>query len=133
MSAEATGCAGHAELADELREYAAGALNLIEPWLAQIRERPADPAAPEPASCPLCAVITVLRGGRSELAVKVAEQATGLLVVLRAALAEGAGSRPDQPPGSPSRGGDGVRLPAERRGVQRIMVAREEDASSRTC
>ncbi len=143
------GCAGHDGLADELREYATGALDLLEPWLAQLRDRPADPATPEPASCavcPLCAIIAVLRGGRSELAVKAVEQLGGLLAVLRAALEEGAragapadGARTGTPHsaapdgGRPSRGGDGAELPDGARGVQRIPVAREEDAPSHPC
>ncbi|MDT7670087.1 MAG: hypothetical protein QOC74_2870, partial [Pseudonocardiales bacterium] len=89
------GCPGHANLADDLRDYAGGALDLLEPLVERIREQvPGDGAEPEPASCaacPVCALITVLRGGRSELAVRLAEHAAGLLAVLRAALEEGGG------------------------------------------
>ncbi|MGQ0480819.1 MAG: hypothetical protein ACT4O0_07330 [Pseudonocardia sp.] len=158
------GCAGHDGLADELRDYATGALDLLQPWLAQLRDRPADPTAPEPASCavcPLCALITVLRGGRSELAVKAVEQVGGLLAVLRVALEEGARAAAPAPTpdgatpasatpasatpasatpasaapdaGRASRGGDGAVLPDGSRGVQRIPVAREEDAPSHPC
>ena len=94
------GCAGHENLADELREYAGGALNLLEPLVDRIREQVPDESAPEPvvcASCPVCALITVLRGGRSELAVRLAEHAAGLLAVLRAALEEGIGAPPTHP------------------------------------
>jgi hypothetical protein len=89
------GCPGHANLADDLRDYAGGALDLLEPLVERIREQVPDGAEPEPASCavcPVCALITVLRGGRSELAVRLAEHAAGLLAVLRAALEEGGGS-----------------------------------------
>jgi hypothetical protein len=89
------GCPGHANLADDLRDYAGGALDLLEPLVERIREQVPDGAGPEPASCavcPVCALITVLRGGRSELAVRLAEHAAGLLAVLRAALEEGGGS-----------------------------------------
>jgi hypothetical protein len=89
------GCPGHANLADDLRDYAGGALDLLEPLVDRIREQVPDGAEPEPASCavcPVCALITVLRGGRSELAVRLAEHAAGLLAVLRAALEEGGGS-----------------------------------------
>ncbi|HEX4249597.1 MAG TPA: hypothetical protein VH008_17160 [Pseudonocardia sp.] len=94
------GCAGHANLADELRDYAGEALDLLEPLVDRIREQSPDDAAPEPASCavcPVCALITVLRGGRSELAVRLAEHAAGLLTVLRAALEEGIGAPPRHP------------------------------------
>ncbi|HEX4358314.1 MAG TPA: hypothetical protein VH141_12370 [Pseudonocardia sp.] len=94
------GCAGHENLADELREYAGGALDLLEPLVDRIREQVPDESAPEPvvcASCPVCALITVLRGGRSELAVRLAEHAAGLLAVLRAALEEGIGAPPTHP------------------------------------
>ena len=33
-------CGGHDALAQELREYATGALNLLEPWINQVRENP---------------------------------------------------------------------------------------------
>jgi hypothetical protein len=110
----AAGCGGHGTLAEELREYAGGALDALEPWLARVRDSEPDPAAPEPDSCtvcPLCAVLTVLRGGRSELAVTLAEQASGLLTVLRAALEEGqggghpAGHQPPRPGQNPPRPG----------------------------
>jgi hypothetical protein len=93
------GCAGHGSLADELRKYAGGALDVLEPLMERIRTRPPDVTGPEPVSCtacPVCALITVLRGGRSELAVQLAEQVAGLLTVLRTALEEGIGA--DHPP-----------------------------------
>ena len=89
------GCPGHANLAEELRSYAEGALDLLEPWVDRIREQPGDePVAGPPscAACPVCAVITVLRGGHSELAARLAEHTAGLLAVLRAALEEGIGA-----------------------------------------
>jgi len=94
------GCPGHANLAEELRDYAEGALDLLEPLVDRVRDQEPDESAPEPvvcASCPVCALITVMRGGRSELAVRLAEHAAGLLAVLRAALEEGIGA---PPPGS---------------------------------
>jgi len=89
------GCPGHANLAEELRSYAEGALDLLEPWVDRIRDQPADEAVAGPtacAACPVCAVITVLRGGHSELAARLAEHTAGLLAVLRAALEEGIGA-----------------------------------------
>lgn len=114
-------CADHASLADELRQYAGGALDLLEPWVDRIRTQPVDESAPEPAACavcPVCALITVLRGGRSDLAVRFAEHAAGLLTVLRAALEEGVGA--DSGPTGAEPG-----PPAPPR-VQRIQVARED-------
>lgn len=85
-------CDGHPDLADELRRAAGGALDLLEPWIDRIREQPAESTGPQPSSCavcPVCALITVLRGERSELAVRLAEHTAALLTVLRAALEEG--------------------------------------------
>ncbi len=64
----------------------------------------------------MCALIAALRGERPELASRLAEQAAGLLAVLRSALAEGAGgpSGPAEPAAS-----HGPRRP-----VQRIPVYR---------
>jgi hypothetical protein len=73
--------------------------------------------------CPVCAVITVLRGERSELAARLAEQATGLLAVLRAAIAEGLGA------GSGAAGSAGPDGSDERRDVQRIQVSRGDGAA----
>ncbi|MDQ2707804.1 MAG: hypothetical protein M3Z25_09290 [Actinomycetota bacterium] len=118
------GSAGHNALADEVREYLTGALNLIEPWIEQVRDRQPSDDATEPASCavcPLCAVITVLRGERSELAVRMAEQAAGLVSVLRMAMAEGAGT------GSGNTGAASTDPADERRAVQRIQVSRGDE------
>jgi hypothetical protein len=89
------GCPGHVNLAEEFRSYAEGALDLLEPWVDRIREQPGDEPGAGPAACaacPVCAVITVLRGGHSELAARLAEHTAGLLAVLRAALEEGIGA-----------------------------------------
>ncbi|HEY0573613.1 MAG TPA: hypothetical protein VGD73_05890 [Pseudonocardia sp.] len=89
------GCPGHANLAEEFRSYAEGALDLLEPWVDRIREQPGDEPVAGPtacAACPVCALITVLRGGHSELAARLAEHTAGLLAVLRAALEEGIGA-----------------------------------------
>jgi hypothetical protein len=126
-------CGGHDALAQELREYATGALNLLEPWINQVRETP--PGTGETpatcATCPLCALMALLRGERSEMAVRLAEQAAGLVAVLRAALAEGNG------PGAPASHGpgtNGARTATDVcRDVQRISVSRVDGgtASSR--
>lgn len=136
-------CHGHGSLADELREYADGALDALEPLVERIRELPARPD-PEPescASCPVCALITVLRGGRSELAVRLADQFAELLDALRTALEEGVGPARGAASGfggrSARRGGgaddtrrrgsaeDGSEPPVRRARVQRIPVRRD--------
>lgn len=102
------GCPGHPDLAEELRQYVGGALDLLQPWVDRVREQDPAGADPEPAvcaSCPVCAVITVLRGGRSDLAVRLADHAAGVLAVLRAALEEGVGAAgaPGTTPPGPDR------------------------------
>jgi hypothetical protein len=137
------GCAGHGSLAEELRTYAGGALDALEPLVDRIRQQPPS-AGPEPASCaacPVCALITVLRGGRSELAVRLADQVAELLGVLRTAMEEGMGADPAAPPAAappaaapPAAGPDGQRgaqtvhqlhRPARSPRVQRIEVRRD--------
>lgn len=102
----------HASLLDELRQHAGGALDLLEPLVERIRAAPRDPARQDPGeqpsctACPVCAVVTTLRGGRSELAVRLADQVAGLLAVLRAALEEGAAPRRPTAPGDAPPAGD---------------------------
>jgi len=133
-------CPGHADLAEDVRHYAVKALSLLEPLVERLREQPAGADRPEPASCatcPVCAVITVLRGGRSELAVRLADRAAELLDVLRAALSEGAGAttaggaapavRPARPACAPMAATNGSRRfrPDRDARVQHIDVSRE--------
>jgi hypothetical protein len=121
-------------MADELRAYATGALDLLEPWINQVRDTP--PRAghnPTCTGCPLCALLAVLRGERSEMAVRVAEQASGLLAVLRAALAEGNGARTEGT--GPRADGDGAKAGGSGadggcRGVQRIPVSRADGGTA---
>jgi hypothetical protein len=131
----AGGCAGHGSLAEELRTYAGGALDALEPLVERIRQQPVG-TEPEPASCavcPVCALITVLRGGRSELAVRLAEQAAELLRVLRTAMEEGMGAEPAAQPAAEPPPGPGqwpaavhqLNRPARSPRVQRIEVRRD--------
>lgn len=101
-----THCAGHPELPDEFRTLVLTLIDRIDPVLDQVRGATADAEPGDPcASCPVCAVLAAVRGERSELAVRLAEYATGMLAVLRAALAEGdpepaaPGAEPPPPPG----------------------------------
>ncbi|MGD9989768.1 hypothetical protein [Pseudonocardia sp.] len=115
-------CGGHPGVAGEARTLLAGLIDRLQPALDRYAAAPPggdpDPAGPAAcASCPVCAVIAVLRGERPELAAQLAEHASGLLAVLRAALAEGAGA---PPPPDPSTGADEPARPT----VQRITVTR---------
>jgi hypothetical protein len=131
---------GHGLLAEELRTYLAGALDELEPVLERLRELPETEPAPAPAACaycPVCALIAVLRGERSELAARLAEQAAGLVAVLRTALDEGVGAATaDQcshsaqpgmstPPATPRPVGPGPATRRAERSVQRIPVSRD--------
>lgn len=93
-----------------------------------------DPAGPDPAAraedtgpewCPLCAIVALWRGERTEVAVRVLDHAAQLLSLLRAVLADRwapqdgvhmPGFRP--PPREPDRPG----APARDRRVQRVVV-----------
>lgn len=116
------GCGGHADLGGDLGgEFRAVLLDAIErvaPFLDAARTGPPDATpATTCAVCPVCALLAALRGERTELSIRLAEHASGLLAVLRAALEEG-GPGPSGPPPGP-RPGSGRPRP-----VQRITVVR---------
>ncbi|MFC4943453.1 hypothetical protein [Pseudonocardia sp. GCM10023141] len=96
-------CESHPGITADLRGLAAATLDRLTPVLEKITAEPADPTSTPStcAVCPVCAVLATLRGERSELAVRLAEQLSGLLTVLRAALDEGdpvaAGRQPAPP------------------------------------
>lgn len=101
-------CDTHPGLTADLRTMAVTALDRLAPALERLAAAPEAAAQPSTcAVCPVCAVLAALRGERSELAVRLAEQLTGLLTVLRAALDEGdpvaaaAGSPTGSPTGAP--------------------------------
>ncbi|WP_219417088.1 hypothetical protein [Pseudonocardia nigra] len=123
MTATTEGCGGHAGVSAELRALALTALDRLEPVLDRVRSEPATAAAETCAVCLVCAVIAAVRGERPELAVRLAEQAAGLVTVLRAALEEGGPAPSDGPsdaqPTAPPRPG---------RRVQRIRIDREQAA-----
>lgn len=129
-----TGPGCHPDLPAELRALVSAALDRIAPMIERVRAEPATGPGQSCAACPVCAVIAVLRGERPELAVRLAEQAVGLLVVLRAALDEG-GPAPTPQPGAsppvPSRPGQATpagrvvqHIPVERFGMGRDRVHR---------
>jgi len=120
------GCDSHPGFPQELRSLALAALDRLTPVLERVRAEPVagtPPAAQPCAVCPVCAVISALRGESSELAVRLAEQATGLVAVLRTALEDGVGG-----PVPEGQGGAGAAKhsdpDASTRVVQHIPVSR---------
>lgn len=106
------------ELRDDFREVLLDTIDRITPILDAARSGPPSAAhATTCAVCPVCAVLAALRGERTELTIRLAEHASGLLAVLRAALEEGdPQARADRPePEGPRPGG---------RKVQHIPVVR---------
>ncbi len=79
------GCGG---LPADLRAVVLLALERITPLLERLSTEPATGAA-SCVNCPVCAVLAALRGERPELAVRLAEHASGLVTVLRAVVEEG--------------------------------------------
>jgi hypothetical protein len=110
------GCGTHATPGAELRALAVLLLERLGPALERARAGAVRPGAAQPgaacASCPVCAVLALVRGERPELAARLAEHASALLDALAAALDEPA---TPAPPGA---------APAPARRVQRIPVER---------
>jgi hypothetical protein len=115
-AAQEGGCGTHATLGEELRAVAALLLERLGPALERARAGAgrSDPGPAEGtcASCPVCAVLALVRGERPELAARLAERASALLDALAAALEEPPGPEPAPP--------------APTRRVQRIRVERPE-------
>ncbi|MGH3564498.1 MAG: hypothetical protein ACRDRH_00405 [Pseudonocardia sp.] len=129
------GCDSHPGFSHELRSLALTALDRLDPVLDQVR---AEPVAGTPsvagtqsaerpcAFCPVCEVISALRGERSELAVRLAEQAAGLAAVLRAALEDGGGG-----PVPGGRDGGGGPVPDNRDGGGPVSAGQGGAAAER--
>ncbi|WP_300018678.1 hypothetical protein [Pseudonocardia sp.] len=117
------GCGTHAGLGTELRAVAVLALDRLGPVLDRVRSEPGAPQSAEAcAVCPICALVALLRGERPELAVRLAEHASGLLAVLQAALHEGdPAAWPPPPAPTPPARPDPARPP---RRVQHIRIER---------
>ncbi|MEJ8279793.1 hypothetical protein [Pseudonocardia spirodelae] len=136
MSGTGHGC-GHGGVPEDLRATAVALLDRLraatetvsESLQAAAREPgPGDPGAC--TACPVCALLAVVRGERSELATRLAEQASGLLALLVAVLEEAA-PRPAPGGGGAAHGGAGHaphgpagQRPPHGRTVQRIVVRR---------
>lgn len=114
-----SGCPGHGGLPAEFRTLLLGALDRIEPALERLRAAGEGPVPDErPCEvCPICALIAAWRGERSELAVRAADHAAGLVAVLRAALDEGCGGPAPTDDGPPPGGRPG--RPVQHIGVHR--------------
>jgi hypothetical protein len=79
-------CAHSESLTRELRALATAAFERVGPLLDVARSAEGTPSSC--ASCPVCALLALLRGERPELAVRLAEHAAGLLTVLRTLVEE---------------------------------------------
>jgi hypothetical protein len=111
-----------ARLAEELRLLLDALAERAEPMLNRLAA-PREQGEHTPATCgwcPLCAAMALVRGERPELAVKAAEHASGLLSVLRMALATPPAEEPE--PEEPAR---------ER--VQHITVRRRDNGGAAEC
>lgn len=137
-------CGTHAGIPDDLRVTALQLLErvraVVEPLAAPGPVPAADPAPdsgpgrdaprePGPGSCtacPVCGLLAVLRGERSELAARLAEHTTGLLGVLVTALEEAGTPASPRSDGQPTNGhsANGHRAHHRGRSVQRIVVHR---------
>jgi hypothetical protein len=106
------------ELRSDFRELLLDTIDRVGPILEAARTGTPDAShATTCAVCPVCAVLAALRGERTELSIRLAEHASGLLAVLRAALEEG------DPAGSPSPASQPPTRPSGRP-VQHIPVVR---------
>lgn len=119
------GCDAHATLPAEVRALVLTALDRVEPAIERLRTGVPDGEPPAPActTCPFCALLAALRGERSDLVVRLADQAGGLLAALRAAL-EAVAEAPDVPqpdaPATEERTASGSPRPVQRIAVQRV-------------
>ncbi|MCU1661369.1 MAG: hypothetical protein QOI36_1386 [Pseudonocardiales bacterium] len=101
MTATPGGCGEHAGLSAELRALALSALDRLEPVLERMRTEPTARTAETCTACPVCVLIAALRGEHPDLAGRLAEHATGLVAVLRAALEEGVPASESSPAPEP--------------------------------
>ncbi|GAA3012404.1 hypothetical protein [Actinokineospora diospyrosa] len=91
-------------LANELALLLTATADHIAPWLDRIAATP--PSATPCQSCPLCALVAVLRGEPNELAATGIDRLADLVALLRAVLADRwtpgdphmPGFQPDPPP-----------------------------------
>ncbi|MBN9756995.1 hypothetical protein Ae406Ps2_1826c [Pseudonocardia sp. Ae406_Ps2] len=116
-----THCGTHGAIPEDLRVTAVALLDRLrtatEAMSDSLQATGVDPgpgAAGSCTACPVCALIAVVRGERSELVTRLADHATGLLAVLVALLEEAA----------PPARRESRRPQGSGRSVQRIVVHR---------
>lgn len=120
------GSAGHDHMLEEFRLLLDALAYRAEDFLHGLAcEGDGESQAPGTCGwCPLCALIAAMRGERSELTSKFAEQLAGIVMLLRQLIAEHGGTSdfpaPEPPPGAPQAPDD---TPAESK-VQKIAVHR---------
>lgn len=76
------------ELTAELRALADALLEKVQPWLLSAAQQPASSATDTCGWCPVCALVATARGESTELGRRLAEQGSGVLVVVRTLLEE---------------------------------------------
>lgn len=125
-----------ARLAEEIRLLVELVVQRAAPWLDGVVSAGHGVAAMTPEGCgwcPLCAVVAVARGQRPEFVAKLAEQAAGLIALLRAVLADR--WAPDDgvhmPGYQPEPKPEPAPKPAESPTVQHIPVHRSTDSNRR--
>jgi len=111
------------ELVAELRQLADALIDRVDPWLrAAAQDDPGEHASLGCGWCPVCALVSAVRGDRPELSRRLAEQGSGVLVALRALLEQHPhGECLHTPP-------DGAAGESTHPAVQRIPVRRSGSA-----
>lgn len=116
-------CTAHGRISEELRGVAELLAARLQPWLermAQNDDHPGQSPGPDGAPCtwcPICALITALRGDQPDALARLAEHGAGMVAAVRELLIPPAGHSPaGEPAAAP---GD---PPPPGRSVQHIVV-----------
>ncbi len=115
----APGCAAHGRISDELRAVVEQFADRLQRWLQRMAQDSTpvqtgqDPGPAEPCTwCPICALITALRGDRPEAAARLAEHGAGLITAARELLT----------PPAPQQGEPAAERTQRQASVQHIVV-----------
>lgn len=121
----AAGCGTHGHIPDELRTVVELLADRLQPWLERMAGAGDPTQAPGPSSgpcswCPICALITALRGERPEAVARLGQHGAGLIAAVRELLISPAGPAPPRE----ERAGraDPTPEPVATRSVQHIVV-----------
>ncbi|MCA1671845.1 MAG: hypothetical protein LC799_06450 [Actinobacteria bacterium] len=123
--AGAPGCDTHGHIPDGVHTVVELLVDRLQPWLERMA-RDGDPAQSLAASnvpctwCPICALITALRGDRPEAVARLAQHGAGLIAAARELLTPPAEPAPSR--GEPTVRGEFTPAPASTRSVQHIVV-----------